>query len=56
VDYDLPVEYVAQTSELSWLSYVVVRLPEDPLLSGSLKVNIVLHGLGSNSVTVALSP
>jgi len=56
VNYDLPVEYVGQSSELSWLAYVIVRLPDDPSLSGSFNVNIVLHGLGSNSVTVALSP
>jgi hypothetical protein len=54
--YDLPVEYVGQVSGFSWLSSVIVRLPEDPALKGNLSVAIALRGLGSNSVTVALSP
>jgi hypothetical protein len=56
VIYDLPVEYVGNVSGMSWLSNVIVRLPDDPALQGNLSVAIALRGLGSNSVTIALSP
>ena len=56
VNYDLSVEYVGRSSLPDWLSYVIIRLPDDPSLRGSLDVNIVFHGLGSNTVTLSLSP
>jgi hypothetical protein len=56
VIYDLPVEYVGKVPGYSWLTDVIVRLPEDPTLQGNLSVSIALRGLGSNSGTVALSP
>ena len=56
VIYDLPVEYVGKVPGYSWLTDVIVRLPQDPTLQGNLSVSIALRGLGSNSGTVALSP
>ncbi|HEY0728246.1 MAG TPA: hypothetical protein VGD38_09270, partial [Pyrinomonadaceae bacterium] len=54
--YNLPVEYVGKVSGLSWLSNVVVRLPDDPALAGNVSVAVALRGVGSNSVTIAISP
>jgi hypothetical protein len=54
--YDLPVEYVGKVNGFTWLSYVIVRLPDDPALQGNLSVAIALRGLGSNSVTVRIGP
>jgi hypothetical protein len=54
--YDLPVEYVGTVSGFSWLTSVIVRLPEDPALQGNVSVAVALRGIGSNSVTVALQP
>jgi endonuclease/exonuclease/phosphatase family metal-dependent hydrolase len=54
--YSLPVEYVGQVAGFSWLSNVIVRLPDDPALQGNLSVAIALRGVGSNSVTITISP
>jgi len=56
VIYNLPVEYVGNVAGFSWLTNVIVRLPEDPALRGNLSVAIALRGIGSNSVTVAIGP
>ena len=52
--YDLPVEFVGKVSGFSWLSNVIVRLPDDPALQGNVSIAVALRGIGSNSVTVAL--
>ena len=54
--YDLPVEYVGKIGGLSWLTSVIVRLPEDPAIQGNVSIAVALRGIGSNSVTVALKP
>lgn len=54
--YNLPVEYVGKVGGFTWLSNVVVRLPDDPALQGNMSVAIALRGIGSNSVTIAISP
>ena len=56
VIYNLPVEYVAKIGSLSWLSGVTLRLPNDPALEGNVSVAIALRGVGSNSVTIKISP
>ena len=54
--YNLPVEYVSKVPGYDWLWSVVVRLPEDPSLQGNISVSISLHGVTSNSVTLAIAP
>ena len=54
--YDLPVEYVAKVPGYDWLSHVIVRLPEDPSLQGTISVSISLHGVTSNTVTMQIAP
>jgi len=54
--YDLPVEYLGKVFGYDWLSEVVVRLPEDPSLQGTVSVSISLHGVTSNTVTLQIAP
>ena len=54
--YDLPVEYVGKVNGFSWLTNVIVRLPDDPAVQGNVSIAVALRGIGSNSVTVTLSP
>jgi hypothetical protein len=54
--YDLPVEFVGKVGGFSWLTNVIVRLPEDPAIQGNVSVAVALRGIGSNSVTVGLKP
>jgi hypothetical protein len=54
--YNLPVEYVGKVPGFSWLSNVIVRLPNDPSLQGNLSIAVALRGIGSNSVTVIVIP
>jgi endonuclease/exonuclease/phosphatase family metal-dependent hydrolase len=55
-NYDLPVEYVGKVSGFTWLTTVIVRLPDDPALRGDLSVAVALRGFGSNSVTMSVAP
>jgi len=54
--YDLAVENVMKVPGYDWLSGVVVRLPQDPSLSGNITVTITLHGATSNGVAIAIAP
>jgi hypothetical protein len=54
--YNLPVEFVGKVAGFTWLTNVVVRLPDDPALTGKISVAVALRGIGSNDVTLALSP
>jgi endonuclease/exonuclease/phosphatase family metal-dependent hydrolase len=56
VVYNLPVEYVGPVAGLSWLTNVIVRLPDDPSIQGDVSVAVALRGIGSNSVTMKLVP
>lgn len=56
VGYNLPVEYVGKVGSLTWLSSVVVRLPNDPALHGNVSVAIAVRGAESNMVTINISP
>ena len=54
IAYDLAVEQVFKVAGYSWLSSVIVRLPDDQTINGDLVVNVSLRGAGSNSVRVAI--
>ena len=52
--YDLPVEQVVKFSNLSWLSSLLVRLPDDATIDGDLAITVSLRGAVSNTVFVAI--
>ena len=52
--YDLPVEQVIKVPNNSWLSAIIVRLPDDQTLSGDLSVNLGMRGGVSNTVKVGI--
>jgi endonuclease/exonuclease/phosphatase family protein len=56
VIYSLPVEAIETVPGFSWLTGVIVILPDDPSVQGDLSVAVALRGIGSNSVTVAVLP
>ena len=52
--YDLAVEQVVKFANLSWLSSLLVRLPDDATINGDLAIDVTLHGAVSNTVLVAI--
>jgi len=52
--YDLPVEQVVKFANLSWLSSLIVKLPDDSTIDGDLAITISLRGAVSNTVRVAI--
>jgi endonuclease/exonuclease/phosphatase family metal-dependent hydrolase len=54
--YDLPVEQVVKFPNLSWLSSLVVRLPDDSTINGDLAIQVSLRGAVSNTTFVAIKP
>ena len=52
--YDLPVEQVRKVPNQSWLSEVIVRLPEDQSISGDMNVTLAMRGGFTNTVRVAI--
>ena len=54
VSYLLPVEALTVVPGFDWLYSVVVRLPEDPGLTGDLAITLTLRGQTSNTVLVAI--
>ena len=52
--YDLPVEQVVKFANLSWLSSLIVKLPDDATINGDLAINVSLRGAVSNTVLVAI--
>lgn len=56
VAINLPVEYVGNVAGLSWLTNVIVRLPNNSGLQGDVSVAVALRGIGSNSVTMKVVP
>jgi len=54
VAYDLAVEQVRTMANFSWLSLVIVRLPDDATISGDLVVSLGMHGAASNNVRVGI--
>lgn len=54
VAYDLAVEQVGKVANLSWLSSVIVRLPDDTAIVGDLILSLSMHGGVSNNVRVGI--
>jgi hypothetical protein len=54
--YSLPVKYVGRVNGYDWLWHVVLVLPQDSSLSGSITITIALRGATSNPVTVTIAP
>lgn len=52
--YDLTVEQVVKFANLSWLSSLIVKLPDDATINGDLAINIGIRGTVSNTVFVAI--
>jgi len=52
--YDLAVEQVGKVPNFSWLSAVIVRLPDDQTITGDLVMSLGIRGSISNSVRVAI--
>jgi len=52
--YDLPVEQVAKFANLSWLSSLIVKLPDDTSINGDLAITVSLRGAVGNTVFVAV--
>jgi len=54
--YQLPVEQVTRTPDFSWITSLIVRLPDDQTISGDLTINVQFRGAVSNSVRVGIRP
>ena len=54
VAYDLAVEQVGKVANFSWLSLVIVRLPDDAAIVGDLVLSLSMHGGASNNVRVGI--
>jgi hypothetical protein len=53
--YTLPVEQFVKFANLSWLSTLVVRLPDDTSINGDLRITVEIRGAVSNVVFVAIT-
>lgn len=54
ISYDLPVEQVNKVPNFTWLSEVVVKLPDDTTITGDLVVTVGLRGAVSNAARVGI--
>ncbi len=54
INYDLPVEQVNKVPNFTWLSEVVVKLPDDTTITGDLVVTVGLRGAVSNAARVGI--
>lgn len=55
--YDLATEFVGRSRSFSWLTQVVVRLPEElRSAGGQVDVSIQVHGASSNKAVLRLAP
>jgi len=54
--YDLAVEKFVKFPNISWLSSIIVRLPDDSTINGDLAINVSIRGLTSNTAFVAIKP
>ncbi|HYE13912.1 MAG TPA: hypothetical protein VD968_05675 [Pyrinomonadaceae bacterium] len=50
--FDLPVESVGRAKNLTWLSQVTVRLPDELSGAGDVSVSVTVRGVESNKVTL----
>ena len=54
IGFDLRVERVAKVPSFSWLTEVVVRLPDDSAINGDLSLTLSLRGAVSNAARVSI--
>ena len=54
INYDLPVEQVNKVPSFTWLTEVVVKLPDDTTITGDLVVTVGLRGAVSNAARVGI--
>jgi len=54
--YDLSVEQVGKVPNFPWLSFIIVKLPDDSTIVGDLLVSLDLHSSVSNTVRVGIRP
>jgi hypothetical protein len=54
--FDLPVEAVRNVKNLSWMSQVTVRLPDELSGAGDVSVSITVRGAESNKAIVHIDP
>jgi endonuclease/exonuclease/phosphatase family metal-dependent hydrolase len=54
INYDLPVEQVNKVPNFTWLSEVIVKLPDDTTITGDLVVTVGLRGALSNAARVGI--
>lgn len=54
ISYDLPVEQVNKVPSFTWLTEVVVKLPDDTTITGDLVVTVGLRGAVSNAARVGI--
>ena len=54
INYDLPVEQVNKIPNFTWLSEVIVKLPDDTTIAGDLVVTVGLRGAVSNAARVGI--
>jgi hypothetical protein len=52
--FPLAVEFVGRLVNFNWLDQVVVRLPDELLNAGDLKISLRVHNANSNKVTVRM--
>lgn len=52
--YDLAVEQVRKVPNYSWLTEVVIRLPDDPTINGDVQVTLGMRGSFTNTVRLAI--
>ena len=52
--HSLQVEYAGAVPSLPWLNEVVLRLNDNPTVSGDVLVSMTLHGLRSNRVRIGI--
>jgi hypothetical protein len=50
--YELPVEFVTKVPNYSWLTQIVVRLPDDIANAGDVHINIAVRGVESNKPVI----
>ena len=52
--YDLVVDQVRKVPGFSWLTAVIVRLPDDATINGDLRVTLAMRGAFSNTVRLGI--
>src|SRR5207244_2612115 len=53
-NYPMPVEFVGKIPDSSWLTEIVLKLPEQLSTGGDVLISISLHGTKSNDVLITI--